>query len=70
MTKAQLQTLRVGDYIADGENYGDIAMNSFGWVAVNWHGVNPRPLPPVVYPLEVFLYLFNDYGLYRGKEQL
>lgn len=68
MTKAQLRNMRVGDTVSDGDNFGDVAMCSFGYVAINWHGVNPKPLPPVVYTDDVFLFLFGDYSVYRGQQ--
>ncbi len=68
MDRETWRHMRPGDDISDGDNYGTIVMCSFGYVAVNWHGVNPAPLPPVVYAYEVFLFLFGEYTFHRGGQ--
>lgn len=61
MTDKELHELKVGEIISNGECYGIVAMNSFGYVAMNWAGVNYVNQPPIVYPRDVFLFLFGDY---------
>ncbi len=61
MTSEELSKIKVGEIISNGESYGIVAMNSFGYVAMNWAGVNYVNQPPIVYPRDVFLFLFVKY---------
>ena len=46
--------------ISDGENRGVILFEN-DWGMVNWDGINPRPLPPLPYPKNIFMNTFGEY---------
>lgn len=52
--KAYYKNLNGGDMVSNGENFGLINMAGFGYVLVNWQGINPEPLPPVCYPANLW----------------
>ena len=66
--RAYYSNLNSHSSISDGENCGDVKMAAFGFVLINWHGINPSPLPPIPYPTNLWNFEFGGSYFIIGED--